>query len=450
MWQWFVQYLASLFGLLHYCEHWFDKDRLKMERTFTTVADLRDTILEQLQTKAKPVDKTNSVDRVVVFQTRGPSSGSITDGIGLLSHGKQFQRGDLNCRSSQYSECTKLLLGPDCVFDTVLLTDGERKKYKYPNRNKDFIAISCLESTGRESLVAIDCEMVDTVHGKELARVSLTNAVGEVLLDKLVCPKGKIVDYLTEFSGITEDILQGVDTTLENIHDHLQAILWKGSVLVGHSLENDLYALKLYHPRVIDTAVRYQGKFGMQKLRVLSRRHLDRIIQDGAAGHDSVEDARATMDLALRLLMQAEKQTSLCEHLQDSNRKVLLFGPMKLCAVHARSGARIHGANNTNMETILQQIEDAFSDTTTSPQFIFVDVGSLTTNHNEMTETKEMVEKLQQILQKTKSGSAVLHIIEIPRSTPTAKKTNKNKTQKKHPKSHNQGPRGYVSTVALR
>lgn len=75
----------------------------------------------------------------------------------------------------------------------------------------------------------------------------------------------------------------------------------KETILVGHSLENDLLALKISHELVIDTAILYKHRPGGYKtaLRVLSRKFLSREIQASGNGHDSSEDAKAAMDLAL-------------------------------------------------------------------------------------------------------------------------------------------------------
>ena len=54
-------------------------------------------------------------------------------------------------------------------------------------------------------------------------------------------------DYATRFSGITEEILRDVDTTLEQAQVALLGMLDAETVVVGHSLENDLAALKLAH-----------------------------------------------------------------------------------------------------------------------------------------------------------------------------------------------------------
>ena len=47
-----------------------------------------------------------------------------------------------------------------------------------------------------ENVIAMDCEMVMTEFGLELARVSMVDNEGEVLLDLL---DNLIVDYLTKF-----------------------------------------------------------------------------------------------------------------------------------------------------------------------------------------------------------------------------------------------------------
>ena len=65
---------------------------------------------------------------------------------------------------------------------------------------------------------------------------------------------------------------------------------------------NDLLALKISHDLIIDTSVLYKHPRGgsyKTALRVLAKRFLSKEIQQSGTGHDSIEDAKAAMDLAL-------------------------------------------------------------------------------------------------------------------------------------------------------
>jgi len=149
-------------------------------------------------------------------------------------------------------------------------------------------------------LIAIDCEMCETEEGFELARVSAVAPDGSVLLDELVRPARRVLNYHTRFSGITAEKLSGVETTLERAREMLLELVHAETLLVGHALENDLRALRLLHARVVDTGVLYPHPAGppyRTALRNLSYKFLRRTIQEG--DHDSVDDARAAMDLAL-------------------------------------------------------------------------------------------------------------------------------------------------------
>jgi RNA exonuclease 1 len=149
---------------------------------------------------------------------------------------------------------------------------------------------------------ALDCEMVLTTDDKySLARISVVDWSGHTILDKFVKPSLSIKDYFTEFSGVTEEILKHVTTTLKDIQDELLGVLGKDSILLGHSLESDLNALKLTHPFIVDTSIIYPHPRGLplrSSLKFLANRYLRREIQKGGLrGHDSVEDARAVLDL---------------------------------------------------------------------------------------------------------------------------------------------------------
>ncbi|XP_068761687.1 LOW QUALITY PROTEIN: uncharacterized protein [Montipora capricornis] len=151
-------------------------------------------------------------------------------------------------------------------------------------------------------MFAVDCEMCITTEGVELTRISVVDESLNVLYDTLVKPSSQIVDYKTEYSGITPDMLKDVTTTLADVQKHLINLLPADAILLGHSLENDLQALKLYHERVIDSSVMYavetnRGRIFKVSLRRLADQYLRKKIQAGKDGHCSIEDAKVCMQL---------------------------------------------------------------------------------------------------------------------------------------------------------
>jgi len=128
--------------------------------------------------------------------------------------------------------------------------------------------------------------------------------------DELVKPMHKILDYNTRFSGITEEQLVNVRTTLNDVQAVMLTRFKKNTILVGHSLESDLVALKLIHHYVVDTSVLMPHKMGppyKRALRTLSSECLGKIIQVGEHGHDSAEDARTALEIVLWKIKEDQK-----------------------------------------------------------------------------------------------------------------------------------------------
>lgn len=57
-------------------------------------------------------------------------------------------------------------------------------------------------------------------------------------------------------------MLEGINTRIENVQAHLLSIIEENDIIVGHSLENDLKALRLIHLNVVDTSVVFRGVSG--------------------------------------------------------------------------------------------------------------------------------------------------------------------------------------------
>jgi len=148
--------------------------------------------------------------------------------------------------------------------------------------------------------IALDCEMVGVGPlGAEstLARVSVVNYFGAVLLDEFVRQKERVTDWRTQWSGVrAKDMINA--KTFEEVQGVIAELI-QDRVIIGHAIQNDLKALMLSHPRaqIRDTQLlahkHGQCRGARPALRTLVRGMLGATIQEGE--HSSVTDARATM-----------------------------------------------------------------------------------------------------------------------------------------------------------
>jgi DNA polymerase III epsilon subunit-like protein len=130
---------------------------------------------------------------------------------------------------------------------------------------------------------AIDCEMCLTAKGSALTRLSIITVDGSTILDSYIQPDEPIIDYVTQYSGITEELLQ-TQPTLSQRQAQLAflRIVSAETILCGHSLDNDLKALQLCHMRCIDSCIIYPHSRGFpfrMKLKDLTKNILNVNIQ---------------------------------------------------------------------------------------------------------------------------------------------------------------------------
>lgn len=117
----------------------------------------------------------------------------------------------------------------------------------------------------------------------ELTRVSVIDHKLKCVYESLVKPDNPVLDYNTKFSGIKEGDLDKVEVSLKDVQQKLLALIGDKTILIGHSLESDLKALKIIHDTVIDTAEVFPHRRGLpykRALRTLMVEFLQSIIQN--------------------------------------------------------------------------------------------------------------------------------------------------------------------------
>ncbi|AOW01743.1 hypothetical protein B0I72DRAFT_133296 [Yarrowia lipolytica] len=190
-------------------------------------------------------------------------------------------------------------LHPDVSGKSLPLEDGWRDTQKGPSIKKR-----------GNTILGLDCEMCATASGPVVTRATVVDYNGDTIYDKLVKPDEPITDYLTQWSGITKEMLDPVTTTLADVQDDLTKLIKTQDILVGHSLESDLGVLKLRHPLVIDTSIVFDHPRGATfkcSLKWLATKYLKKSIQNGTSGHDSSEDARTCIELIKEKLKRGPK-----------------------------------------------------------------------------------------------------------------------------------------------
>jgi RNA exonuclease 1 len=133
-------------------------------------------------------------------------------------------------------------------------------------------------------VVALDCEMIYSTAGLSLARVSVVDGQGELLLDEFVRMDDGVAimyvlsppsaqwlnslsDFNTRFSGVSS--LDSAKLDLREIRRVLSSYISSKTIIVGHALDNDLKALRLVHRRCIDTCALFPHPGGLPYRRAL-------------------------------------------------------------------------------------------------------------------------------------------------------------------------------------
>jgi DNA polymerase III epsilon subunit-like protein len=208
--------------------------------------------------------------------------------------------------------------------ETFLASKWVTAKSLASNTNLDYVMHRqswAARGTG-PMIFALDCEMLETTMGIELGRATLCQfecydastgmTTTKLIFDVFVRPKNPVVDYKTQYSGLTAKILNDATKTvsLEQVQACVLQSVHPQDLVVGHSLENDLHALRWIHPTVIDTAVLFRRKGRSNSkcsLQLLARLLLKKEIQNPDRPHCSEEDAVTALELAIRRAVEGPR-----------------------------------------------------------------------------------------------------------------------------------------------
>jgi len=195
------------------------------------------------------------------------------------------------------------------------------KKQQKSSPSKLTVEVEDISDAEKARYVAIDCEMVGVGpygYRSALARVSIVNWEGDVIIDRYVKVEEEVTDYRTFVSGITEADLQSDDALTFDECRSLVLDTLQEKIVVGHALKNDFDVLRIHHEwHMIRDTARYEpfmkahpteeGVLIAKKLKELSRDKLGLVIQEDGKEHDSIEDATAAMELYIKHRRKWEK-----------------------------------------------------------------------------------------------------------------------------------------------
>lgn len=158
--------------------------------------------------------------------------------------------------------------------------------------------------------IALDCEMgTSALNEPELIRLTAVDFFSnQVLVDSLVKPSVAMLHYNTKYSGVSRSDMVGAERSRTCIfgrnaaRERLMHFVGPDTTVIVHGGQSDFTALRWIHPKIVDTFIlagyQYGTIEGGRSLKNLSLRRAGRQVQGGKKGHCSLEDARATRELA--------------------------------------------------------------------------------------------------------------------------------------------------------
>ena len=273
--------------------------------------------------------------RFQVFPGRTQEDGALTSGGQCKYHPAKPRRPPALDKADKVSKDLMFSCCKENVGNSVGCATAETHVFKVSNPARletitPFRVTPDDAALNEESrALCFDCEMGYTTRGLELIRLTAVSfPSGVTVVDVLVRPIGEVLDLNSRYSGVwPQDFANARPYNMNALPDHsagnstgrkseslsivdspssARELLFRhlspSTPLIGHALDNDLNAVRIIHPYIVDTVLLYPHPRGLPVrygLKMLTKKYLDRDIQvsDGLGGHDSREDAIASGDL---------------------------------------------------------------------------------------------------------------------------------------------------------
>lgn len=170
-----------------------------------------------------------------------------------------------------------------------------------------FVHTKSLQSNffSRYNVFALDCQFLYTTAGIEVGMVTVVNMEGRVVYETYVMPDSTVVDFNETFTGLSPHNFLGANVkTLPEVQNDLLSFLGADTILIGHSLNNGLRALKIIHEKIIDTSAIYphfKGYPCKNSLKVLSQKILKK--KFWGTKRNGYENALTTLQLVMKKVL---------------------------------------------------------------------------------------------------------------------------------------------------
>jgi DNA polymerase III epsilon subunit-like protein len=179
-------------------------------------------------------------------------------------------------------------------------------------KHKDFRQTPPASAESKFLSVALDCEMAGVAGGaSEAIFLCVTDfCTGAVLLNRYVRPREPITQMRSSIHGISKSTLENAIRQGQTLWgwEGARSELWKyidsNTIIVGHALEHDLDALRMIHPRIVDSGILSRKAVGIHRIRWGLQTLCSELVHVGirenkGAIHDCLEDVLATREVVL-------------------------------------------------------------------------------------------------------------------------------------------------------